>query len=291
MVLSLPETIHPMNMLQGLVPLLDESDAFDHFGPAAHGLTIAAKLPALVATFMTRAPLTTDPKDDYIERFLSDIGAPVDDMHREAFEVTQILQIEHSFNASTFAARVVESTEAPIQNAISAAIGTLHGRLHGGADQAALEAADSVAAPADAAAFVDRCIKEKTKIMGMGHREYKVLDPRARHIKRIADTLTRGTPFENTYLILRAIEDRFTERMAENNKPLYANVEFYKGVVFRALGIPTHFFTTGFAMARVFGYIAHFLEARTHSKLIRPAAHYIGPAVGSRSGQSGLRAS
>jgi citrate synthase len=282
MVLSIPDTIHPMNMLQGMVPLLDETDAFDRFGDAAHGLTIAAKLPALIATFLTGESLNKLSNTNYIHRFLSDIKAPTDAVHHEAFEVTQILQIEHSFNASTFTARVVESTEAPIQNALSAAIGTLHGRLHGGADQAALEAADSVPSPGDASAFVDRCIKNGIKIMGMGHREYKILDPRARHIKRIAESLTRGTEHEQTYLTLKAIEDRFTERMAEKNKPLYANVEFYKGVVFRALGMPTRFFTTGFAMARVFGYIAHFVEARQNSKLIRPAAAYVGPPVGSR---------
>ena len=279
LILSLPRDLHPMHVLQGMTPMLDQGDAFADFGDAAQGFVVAAKLPAIIATHMLADVPTAYPELGHADRFLAQIGAPQTPIARHAFNVTQILQIEHSFNASSFAARVTASTLAPVENALSAGFGTLHGKLHGGADQAALEVAESVGTPDCASAFVDRCIEDKTKVMGMGHREYKVLDPRARHIKGLAAELCQGTPHEVTFRTLVAIEDHFRERMADKGKALHANVEFYKGVVYRALGMTPRFFTTGFSMARVFGYLAHFIESRQDNRLIRPKACYIGPAV------------
>ena len=278
---QLPRTLHPMHVLQGITPLLDPAEAFSEHGLAAQGFAIAAKLPAIVATHMLGKP-TAAQEPSYTDRFLGMIGTELTPVARRAFAVTQILQIEHSFNASSFAARVTASTLAPVQNALSTGFGTLHGVLHGGADQAALETAERVGSPDRAKAFVDQCIADKRRVMGMGHREYRVLDPRARHIKRIAAEVSHGTPHEVTFQTLLAIEARFAERMAEKNKQLHANVEFYKGVVYRVLGLTPQYFTAGFAMARVFGYLAHFIESREGNRLIRPAARYIGPPVARR---------
>ena len=278
LIVSLPRSTHPMHVLQGVTPLLDHSDAFAEHGDAAQGFVVAAKLPAIIATHLLgRAASTAE--HGHTDRFLAMIGTPLTPTSRAAFAVTQILQIEHGFNASSFAARVTASTLAPVENALSAGFGTLHGRLHGGADQAALETAEAVGDPKRARDFVDRCLLDKHRVMGMGHREYKVLDPRARHIRSIAAEVSRGTPHEVTFQTLLAIEDRFRERMAECNKPLHANVEFYKGIVYRALGLKPAFFTAGFAMARVFGYLAHFCESRADNRLIRPAARYVGPPL------------
>jgi citrate synthase len=279
LVRSLPRDVHPMHVVQGLTPLLDRHEAFADFGDAAQGFAVAAKLPALIATHMLGTAVAGYPKLGQAERFLAQIAAPRTDLARRAFNVTQILQIEHGFNASTFAARVAASTLAPVENALAAGFGTLHGRLHGGADQAALEVAEQVGTAAAAAAFVDRCIADGTRVMGMGHREYRVLDPRARHIKGLARSLAAGTPHQKTFETLAAIEDRFRERMAEKGKALHANVEFYKGVVYRVLGMTPAFFTAGFAMARVFGYLGHFIESRQDNRLIRPKARYTGPPV------------
>lgn len=277
LVLGLPESVHPMHVLQGLTPLLDRSDAFAEHGDAAQGFAVAAKLPSLIATHFLRAPAPYAGEDDPIALFLTQIGAPErEDAHR-AFEAAQILQIEHGFNAGTFTARVVASTLAPVENALSAAFGALHGVLHGGADQAALETADRVGSPERAAAFVDDCLARGEKVMGMGHREYRVVDPRAVLLKGFAGRLAAGTEHEVTFRTLEAIEARFTERMAERGKDLYANVEFYKGLVFRVLGLPPRFFTALFGMARVFGYLAHFVECRQDNRLVRPQAHYVGP--------------
>ncbi len=279
LVLSLPADTHPMHVLQGLTPLLDRTSAFSNRGEAAQGFAVAAKMPALLAAFYRQAAPAEATHPDPAVRFLEAIEAPTSTVAVDAYRATQILQLEHSFNASTFVARACASTLAPVENALSAAFGTLHGRLHGGADQAALETADKVGSPERAASFVDQCLLDGTKVMGMGHREYRVVDPRAKLLKDLARALTADSEHARTFETLVAIEARFTERMAEKGKPLYANLEFYKGAVYRALGLPDRMFTANFAMARVYGYIAHFIESRVDNRIVRPAAHYVGPDV------------
>lgn len=295
-VLALPRTTHPMQVLQGIIPLLSHNLSFDfltaeHLAPMAngaeitadtiadarHALSIAVRLPEVIATHLRgKAVGGHEEHEALLARFLAWIDAPDSAEARHGFEVMQILQLEHSFNASTFAARVIASTLAPIENALSGAVGTLHGVLHGGADQAALETADQVGSATAAPGFVDDCLANGKKVMGMGHREYQVVDPRAVYAKDFAQRVTAGTEHAETFATLQAIEQRFTERMAEKNKALYANIEFYKGLVFRSLGLPPEFFTPMFAMARIYGYTAHVLEARLNNRLIRPAARYLG---------------
>ena len=187
LVLSLPANTHPMHVLQGMTPLLDRTEAFADRGEAAQGFAVAAKLPTLLATFLRQAEPAEVETTDPAMIFLEQSGALLTPIARQAYNTTQILQIEHSFNASTFVARSTASTLAPVESALSAAFGALHGVLHGGADQAALETADQVGCPEKAAAFVDACLENGTKVMGMGHREYRVLDPRARHLKALAE--------------------------------------------------------------------------------------------------------
>ena len=194
----------------------------------------------------------------------------------------QILQMEHSFNCGTFAGRVCASTLAPIQSSISASIGTLFGKLHGGADQAALEMAMAIGSPEKAEAYVTDCLARKEKIMGMGHREYRTVDPRAKILKPMAMELCQQGESRNLLLTLVAVEEACQRAFAKSDKEIWANVEFYKGAVFHSLGIPSHFFTAMFAMSRVYGYVAHFLEFSKNSRLIRPRANYVGPAVAKR---------
>ena len=183
--------------------------------------------------------------------------------------------------ASRFAcSRVCASTLAPIQSSISASLGTLFGKLHGGADQAALEMAMEIGSPDLAAEYVSACLANKVKIMGMGHREYRTVDPRAKILKPMAMELCTDPEARRLLDTLVAVEDACHDAFAERGKDIWANVEFYKGAVFHSLGIPTHYFTAMFAMARVYGYVAHFLEFRRENRLIRPRALYTGPRVG-----------
>jgi citrate synthase len=280
---------HSMHVMQGVIPLLDTTGtrAFEALGftaESAPGLAVAAKLPRVLARVLhARAGRVCPPASDAVDpivRFLHDATGTMPRVALiDAFRTTQILQIEHGFNAGTFASRVVASTLAPIVNAIAAGLGALHGPLHGGADQAALEMADAVRDPSHAAAFVDECIAGGRKIMGMGHREYKSFDPRARYVKDLARELSKGTPLVTTFATLEAIEARFNEQMKKRGKSLPANLEFYKGVVYRAAGLSAEYFTATFGCARVYGYVAHFIESRKDNRIIRPSAKYVGPPV------------
>lgn len=282
--------LHPMLMLQGLVPLLHlpEEELLGMGEDAEHGLFLAAKISGLIAAHyrlgQSKVILPPTPGKLFHENFLTMFtGSAPSEEQRRMLDAAQILQIEHSFNSGTFAGRVCAGTLAPIQSCISASIGTLFGKLHGGADQAALEMAMDIGSPDKAEAYVRDCLANKVKIMGMGHREYRTVDPRARILKPMAMELCQDEESKNLLNTLVAVEEACQREFAAKDKEIWANVEFYKGAVFHSLGIPTHYFTAMFAMARVYGYIAHFLEFRQNSCLIRPRAHYTGPAAGQRS--------
>lgn len=284
---ALPRSLHPMLMLQGMVPLLELKPELQIDGisdAATHGLLIAARLPSLVAGWhqiqLGNTPLPSNPALGFHENFLTMFNgyAPTSDQVT-VLDTAQILQMEHSFNAGTFAGRVCASTLAPIQSCISASIGTLFGVLHGGADQAALEMARKIGSPALAADYVKNLLAQKQKIMGMGHREYKVVDPRARILKPMAKNLCTEGEAKNLFEILEAVEAACQVEFARSKKEIWANVEFYKGAVFHQLGIPSPYFTAIFAMARVYGYIAHYLEFSQDRCLIRPRARYVGKAI------------
>lgn len=274
--------LHPMLMLQGILPLLSmppgESTGLGE--SAEVGLLLAAKIPALIAGHhrlgTNNALLTPDPNCSVHENFLTLFhgNAPTPEQVR-ILDAVQILQIEHSFNAGTFAGRVCASTLAPIQSSISASIGTLFGALHGGADQAALEMAQEIGSASAAQAWVQHALAQKTKVMGMGHREYRTVDPRAKILKPMAIEMCRDPESLALLETLSAVEEHCRAAFAEQGKDIWANVDFYKGAVFHSLGIPSHYFTAMFAMARVYGYIAHYLEFSQNSRLIRPRARYL----------------
>ena len=283
---AIPAGTHPMLMLQGLVPLLELEprqaiDLPSASADAIEGLIIAARMPTLIASYYRREqglpwPLNSHASEPH-RAFLKALhGDSPTALQVCALDAAQILQMEHSYNAGTFAGRVALSTQAPIASSISASLGTLYGKLHGGADQAALEAALEAGSPQQAAAYVSECLARGDRIMGMGHREYRTVDPRAELLKPLARGLCEGTESANVLATLEAIEAACVKQLEKPGRPIRAYVEFYKGAVFHALGIPPHFFTALFAMARVYGYIAHALEFRPEARLIRPRAHYHG---------------
>lgn len=276
---------HPMTTLQSITPLLALDPPEFRLGRTPEeeeGLVIAARLPAAIAVM--HAALRDYPEHAYPasrrygERYLQLIngGQPSEDQIA-AFECMQILQLEHGFNASTFTARVVTSTLAPPAAALSAAMGALYGRLHGGADQAAIEMAYEIGSPERAAEFVADALANKHVVMGMGHREYRAVDPRAQIIRAMAVKVAVEPEPRRLLTILSAVDEAFTEQTRANKRVLRANLEFYKGVVCLALGIPKEFFTATFAAARVFGWLAHIVEQRQDNRLIRPTAQYVGP--------------
>ncbi len=241
----MPRDLHPMLMLQGMVPLLQmpEEETLGRGMDAEQGLFIAAKISALIAAHyrLSQNKVILHPTAGKLrhENFLTMFHgkSPTAEQVR-MLDAAQILQMEHSFNAGTFAGRVCASTLAPIQSSISASIGTLFGRLHGGADQAALEMAMEIGSPEKAEAYVQDCLANKVKIMGMGHREYRTVDPRARILKPMAVELCRDDESKNLLATLVAVEDACQRSLWRTGKEIWANVEFYKGAVFHSLGIP-----------------------------------------------------
>jgi citrate synthase len=277
---------HPMATLQAAMPLMAVQPPAKRIGRTddeQEALVVAARLPTahalLLALRSGRTPTPYPQTRRYGERFLQLLfGRAPTPQAVDIFEQTQILQIDHSFNASTFTARVVTSTLAPPASALSAAMGSLYGPLHGAADQGALEMAEEVGDPAKAAEFVATCLATGRLVMGMGHREYRVVDPRSRIVKGLAERIASDAHHKRLIDILKAVDEAFVAQTAHKKRSLRANLEFYKGVVYSALGLPKDFFTATFAAARVFGWSAHIVEQRKDNRIVRPAANYIGPA-------------
>jgi citrate synthase len=249
-------------------------------------LVVLAQIPTLVAAFYrARAGLDlvfVEPRDD-LQPFANFLhlfhGHPPDEADVRVFEVCQMLQMEHGFNASTFTARVVASTLAAPHTSFSSAIGALCGILHGGADQAAfLVARDDVGSPEAAEEYVVKTLASGGRIMGVGHREYKTLDPRAAVLKGMAKKLADRKGGEKKLLFdtLVAIENAAVREFEKRGQRVYANVEFYKGAVFHALDIPPDHFTAMFVIARAFGWAAHILELAKDHRIYRPTSLFSG---------------
>ncbi|QIS03967.1 citrate synthase/methylcitrate synthase [Nocardia brasiliensis] len=191
-----------------------------------------------------------------------------------AIEQYLIATIDHGFNASTFAARVVAATGADIASAVIAGIGAFSGPLHGGAPDRALEGLDEIGRVERIDEWVTGKIAGGARIMGFGHAVYRTEDPRARLLRSIAVEMG-GDLVE----FATSVERRVTELLAElkPGRHLYANVEFYAGVVMELCGIPRAMFTPTFAASRVVGWSANILEQAEAAKMIRPSARYVGP--------------
>jgi citrate synthase len=194
--------------------------------------------------------------------------------HARAIEQYMILTIDHGFNASTFTARVITSTGADLGAAIVGAIGALSGPLHGGAPSRALDLLDAIGTPDRADAYLRPLIAQGERIMGFGHRVYKTDDPRSLLLRGVAQEF--GGPLVDLAV---GVERTTVDLLAElkPGRQLYANVEFYAGVVMYICGIPRHMFTPTFATGRTIGWCTHVMEQASHNRLIRPAARYVGP--------------
>ncbi|KAA0021430.1 citrate/2-methylcitrate synthase [Antrihabitans cavernicola] len=195
--------------------------------------------------------------------------------HARAIEQYLIATIDHGFNASTFTARVVASTGADVAAAVCAAIGAFSGPLHGGAPDRALDALDAIGTPDQAEQWVRDRVAAGERIMGFGHAVYRTDDPRSLMLRSIAQSI--GGPLVD---FATSAEQIVVDTLAElkPDRVLYANVEFYAGVVMELCGIPRSMFTPTFACSRVVGWSANILEQAQDSKMIRPIARYVGPA-------------
>lgn len=189
---------------------------------------------------------------------------------------------DNGMNASTFTARVVASTEADMVSAIVAAVGALKGPLHGGAPGPVLDMLDAIGAPEHAEAWIEGALMRGERIMGMGHRIYRVRDPRAEVLERAIETLTRSGVESQRLSLARAVESVAKGALQKKypSRSLNANVEFYTAVLLDALGLPKEVFSPTFAIGRILGWAAHVMEQRTKKRLIRPESRYAPHPVG-----------
>jgi citrate synthase len=284
MLKCLPETGHPMGALQAGVaalgmfyPARDVHDAKSNWDSVVR---LIAKLPTLVAAFhrLRRGDEALPPRDDlgHAANFFWMLTE-----HEPSPAVTRvldaclILHAEHSMNASTFSARVTGSTLADPYTVVSSAIGTLTGPLHGGANEEVLDMLEEIG-DVPPARWLENAVATKRKVMGFGHRVYKVKDPRATVLQELAEHVFAEAGKPPKYQLAVDLERAAAAAPTLGAKGVYPNVDFYSGIVYQSLGIPRDLFTPIFAIARVAGWLSHWLEQLEKNRIFRPEQIYVG---------------
>lgn len=290
-----PRTAVPMDVLQGAVPFLADHDPelkdTSREAVARQSERLTARLPAVVAAWKRlrdgKEPL--EPRADltHAGNFLYLLkGAEPLEQEAHIVDVCLTLHADHTFNASTFAAREVASTHAHLYASVTAAVGALSGELHGGANEQVMKMLQEIGTPEKAAGYVKAKLEAGGKVMGMGHAVYKTLDPRAPILMELALELGKKTGQSFWIDIAEAVREA-TQREFKARKGLdiYPNVDFYSAATYYQLGIDTDLFTPVFALGRVSGWCAHvieekFAEAQEKPELYRPEAEYVGDYCG-----------
>lgn len=226
------------------------------------------------------APIAPDPSLGHAADFLRMLSAEsVGAAQVAGLDAYFVTVIDHGMNASTFTARVITSTGADATSAVTGAIGALKGPLHGGAPGPVLDMLDAIGSPAKADAWLEEELKAGRRIMGMGHRIYRVRDPRAAALEQAIERLEKSDAKSSRLTLARAVEKaaEVALRAKHPDRPLHANVEFFTAVLLDAVGLPRELFSSVFAASRAAGWLAHVEEQRRHGRLIRPASRYVGP--------------
>jgi citrate synthase len=280
MLRMLPKKTTPMEVLRTGVSALSawDPDAADNSREASlrKAMRLTAQMPTLVAAWERvrrgKAPIAPNPRLSLAANFLYMLsGKKPTELAARTFDVALILHADHEFNASTFAARVTAATLSDMHSAITAAIGALKGPLHGGANEQVMLMVEKIKDPAKAEAWIRKAIADKARIMGFGHRVYRVEDPRAKHLRRLASELGQQVGDQSSVEILNTVARVMTEE-----KHIYPNVDLFSGAAYKAMNIPTDEFTPIFAISRVAGWAAHVLEQHGNNRLIRPRSEYTG---------------
>ncbi|MEG4442798.1 citrate synthase [Microcoleus sp. AT9_B5] len=278
-----PERGHPMDALQASAAALGlfySRRALPNQGYIREAVVrLLAKIPTMVAAFqqMRRGNDPVRPRDDlnYSANFLYMLNEQEPEpLLASIFDTCLTLHAEHTINASTFSAMVTASTLTDPYGVIASAVGTLAGPLHGGANEEVIDMLQAIGSVENVRPFVEKCVANKDKIMGFGHRVYKVKDPRATILQGLAEQLFDNFGRDDYYDIAVKLEEVVEEKLA--HKGIYANVDFYSGLVYRKMGIPTDLFTPVFAIARVAGWLAHWKEQLEANRIYRPTQIYTG---------------
>jgi citrate synthase len=278
-----PEGGHPMDALQACAAALGlfysrralDDPAYIH----AAVIRLVAKIPTMVAAFqlMRKGNDPVQPRDDlgYAANFLYMLNEKEPDpLAAQILDICLILHAEHTINASTFSAMVTASTLTDPYAVVASAVGTLAGPLHGGANEEVICMLEEIGSVENVRPYVEHCIEKKSKIMGFGHRVYKVKDPRATILQDLAEQLFDKYGVDQFYDVAVELERVVNEKMG--HKGIHANVDYYSGLVYRKLGIPTDLFTPVFAISRIAGWLAHWKEQLNENRIFRPTQIYTG---------------
>src|SRR5579875_1874250 len=277
---SLPPAQHPMEVLRTAVSALSlydpESEDMSEEANRRKAVRLTAQLGTVVAAFARirdgKEAIAPDPALGHAANFLYMLtGKYPDEEIARWFDIALILHADHSFNASTFAARVTASTLSDMHSAITSAIGTLKGPLHGGANERVMRMLLEIRSVDRAEPYVQDLLARKQKVMGFGHRVYHTEDPRATVLRKMSEELGRRTGETKWFEISRRVEEFMIRE-----KKINANVDFYSASAYYVLGIPVELYTPVFAVSRISGWTAHVLEQYANNKLIRPLAEYTG---------------
>lgn len=279
---SLPDGTNAMDALRSAVSAWGASERPGFPPTPDQARALNALAPTALAAF-TRLQQGLDPiePDDTLslaEGFLHQLtGERPDEAAARALDAYFIVAAEHSFNASTFAARVIISTQSDLASAVCGAIGALKGPLHGGAPTEVVSQLQTIGSPERAEQWIDAALARGERLMGFGHRVYRAYDPRAAALREVAEGM--GTTAEWLRLAV-AVEDIALRKLAERHpdRPLKTNVEYYTAAVLQGVGLPPALFPATFAIARHAGWTAHCIEQAAANRLIRPAVRYTGPA-------------
>ncbi|MBD1862499.1 MULTISPECIES: citrate synthase [Trichocoleus] len=278
-----PESGHPMDALQASAAALglfySRRDLHNPAYIRAAAVRLLAKIPTMVAAFelIRKGNDPVQPRDDldYAANFLYMLNEQEPDpLAARVFDVCLTLHAEHTINASTFSAMVTASTLTDPYAVIASAVGTLAGPLHGGANEEVVSMLEGIGSVANVRPYLDGLLERKAKIMGFGHRVYKVKDPRATILQSLAEQLFEKFGRDKYYDIAIELERAVEEKLG--SKGIYPNVDFYSGLVYSKLGIPTDLFTPVFAISRVAGWLAHWKEQLAENRIFRPTQIYTG---------------
>jgi len=279
----LPEHGHPMDALQAAVAALGmfypDKNVQSSEVQYLSSVRLIAKLPTIVAAYsrLRHGDEFIPPREDLslAENFLYMLtGRKPDPVPARVLDVCLILHAEHTMNASTFSGLVTASTLADPYTVVASAIGTLTGPLHGGANEAVVDMIREIGSVEKVRPYLEKKVAAKQKIMGLGHRIYKVKDPRAYVLQQMAQKLSAHLGPSPFYEVVQEVERVGEELLGA--KGVRPNVDFYSGVVYDRLGIEKDCFTSIFAMARVAGWLAHWIEQLKDNKIYRPDQIYEG---------------
>jgi citrate synthase/2-methylcitrate synthase len=278
---AIPLTAHPMDVLRTAVSYLGTTDpnAWDQSPQSnkSKALRLFAQIPSIVAYDQRRrrGQIMIRPREDldYCENFLRmTFGEVPAEAVVDAFRVSMVLYAEHSFNASTFTARVITSTLSDLYSAVTGAIGALKGPLHGGANEAVMEVFEEVGTPDNAKPWLEAALAKKRKVMGFGHRVYKSGDSRVPSMKKALDKLIHHYKRPDMADMYEAVDAAMQARTG-----IQPNLDYPSGPAYHLMGFDTPTFTPLFVASRITGWTAHIMEQLEENQLIRPLSVYTGP--------------